>query len=199
MYAPLGRPSIAPEQLLRALLSQAFYSIRSERQLMERLEFDLLSRWFAGLGVDEAVWDHSTFSKNRDRLLAGEVAGKFLAGVLGQGRVSRLLSSEHFSVDGTMIEAWASMKSLRRKDGGDRRRAGQTAAGATKKPTSGARSVRMQRMFRPRTPTPSSTARAWSGSQLFFLGHALMENRSGLFVDARLTRVSGHAAARRWK
>ncbi len=109
LYAPLGRPSIPPEQLLRALLLQAFYSIRSERQLMERLEFDLLFRWFVGLGVDEAVWDHSTFSKNRDRLLAGEVAGKFLAAVLAQPRVSRLLSSDHFSVDSTMIEAWVSL------------------------------------------------------------------------------------------
>ena len=97
LYAPVGRPSIPPEKLLRAMLLQAFYSIRSERQLMERLEYDLLFRWFVGLGIDDAVWDHSTFSKNRDRLLVGDIAAKFLAAVLGQPRVKRLLSSEHFS------------------------------------------------------------------------------------------------------
>ena len=99
------------------MLLQAFYSIRSERQLMERLEFDLLFRWFVGLGVDEPAWDHSIFSKNRDRLLEGDIAAKFLAAVLAQPRVKRLLSTEHFSVDGTLIEAWASMKSVKPKDG----------------------------------------------------------------------------------
>ena len=99
------------------MLLQAFYSIRSERQLMERLEFDLLFRWFVGLGVDDAVWDHSTFSKNRDRLLEGDIAAKFLSAVLAQPRVKRLLSTDHFSVDGTLIEAWASMKSFKPKDG----------------------------------------------------------------------------------
>jgi transposase len=115
LYSGMGRSSIAPEMLLRAMLLQAFYSIRSERQLMERLEFDLLFRWFVGLGVDDRVWDHSSFSKNRDRLLEGDIAAKFLAAVLSQPRVNRLLSSEHFSVDGTLIEAWASMKSFKPK------------------------------------------------------------------------------------
>jgi len=115
----LGRPSIAPERLLRAMLLQAFYGIRSERQLMERIEFDLLFRWFVGLGVDEAAWDHSSFSRNRDRLLEGEIAAKFLSAVIAQPKVKRLLSSDHFSVDGTLLEAWASIKSFRRKDGGD--------------------------------------------------------------------------------
>ena len=122
LYSGMGRPSIAPEMLLRAMLLQAFYSVRSERHLMERLEFDLLFRWFVGLGVDDPVWDHSTFSKNRDRLLEGDIAAKFLAAVLSQPRVKRLLSSEHFNVDGTLIEAWASLKSFRPKDvdrGGD--------------------------------------------------------------------------------
>jgi transposase len=119
LYTDFGRPSIAPEKLLRAMLLQAFYGIRSERQLMERLEFDLLFRWFVGLGVDDPVWDHSTFSKNRDRLLEGEIAAKFLSAVLAQPKVKRLLSSDHFSVDGTLIEAWASIKSFRRKDGSD--------------------------------------------------------------------------------
>src|SRR5215472_13879541 len=115
LYTDFGRPSIAPERLLRAMLLQAFYGIRSERQLMERLEFDLLFRWFVGLGVDDPVWDHSTFSKNRDRLLEGEIAAKFLAAVLEQPQVKRLLSSEHFSVDGTLIQAWASMRSFKPK------------------------------------------------------------------------------------
>lgn len=119
LYSRLGRPGIPPERLLRALLLQCFYSVRSERQLMERLEFDLLFRWFVGLGVDDPVWDASVFSKNRDRLLAGEVAQRFLAELLARPEVKRLLSSEHFSVDGTLIQAWASQKSFRRKDGGD--------------------------------------------------------------------------------
>ncbi|MGO3933664.1 transposase, partial [Rhodopseudomonas pseudopalustris] len=119
LYTSFGRPSIAPERLLRAMLLQAFYGIRSERLLMERLDFDLLFRWFVGLGVDDAVWDHSTFSKNRDRLLEGEIATKLLTALLARPDVKRLLSSEHFSVDGTLIEAWASIKSFRRKDGGD--------------------------------------------------------------------------------
>src|SRR6201999_1199771 len=120
LYAQMGGPSIPPEKLLRAMLLQAFYSIRSERQLMERLEFDLLFRWFVGLGVDDAIWDHSTFSKNRDRLLEGDIAAKFLNALLAQPKVKRLLSSDHFSVDGTLIEAWASIKSFRRKDGSDK-------------------------------------------------------------------------------
>ena len=105
LYALIGRPSIPPEKLLRAMLLQAFYSIRSERQLMERLEYDLLFRWFVGIGVDAAVWDHSVFSKNRDRLLEGDIATRFLAAVLDQPRVKKLLSTEHFTVDGTLIEA----------------------------------------------------------------------------------------------
>ena len=107
LYPPrLGRPSVAPERLLRAMLLQAFYGIRSERQLMERMEFDLLFRWFVGLGVDEPSWDHSSFTKNRDWLLEGEAAAKFLRAVLALPQVKRLISSDHFSVDGTLIEAW---------------------------------------------------------------------------------------------
>src|SRR5262249_25349075 len=117
LYAPIGRPSIAPEKLLRAMLLQAFYSIRSERQLMERLEFDLLFRWFVGIGVDDAAWDHSVFSKNREGLLEGDIAAKLLSAVLAHPRVKQLLSTDHFSVDGTLIEAWASMKSFKPKDG----------------------------------------------------------------------------------
>src|SRR5580658_10557158 len=131
LYSVTGRPSIAPEMLLRAMLLQAFYSVRSERQLMERLEFDLLFRWFVGIGVDDPAWDHSTFSKNRDRLLDGEIAAKFLTAVLAQPRIKRLLSSEHFSVDGTLIEAWASMKSFKPKESPD---AGGTHAGGRNVP-----------------------------------------------------------------
>ena len=120
LYSGMGRPSIPPEMLLRAMLLQAFYSVRSERQLMEWLEYDLLFRWFVWLGVDEPVWDHSTFSKNRDRLLDGDVAARFLSAILAQPRVRRLLSSDHFSVDGTLVEAWASMKSFRPRDEPDR-------------------------------------------------------------------------------
>src|SRR5262245_41546132 len=116
LYSPIGRPSIPPEKLLRAMLCQA-YSIRSERLLMERLEYDLLFRWFVGIGVDDAARDHSVFSKNRDRLLEGDIAAKCLDAVMAQPKVKRLLSTDHFSVDGTLIEAWASMKSVRPKDG----------------------------------------------------------------------------------
>ena len=112
LYSGMGRPSVPPEKLLRAMLLQAFYSVRSERQLMERIEFDLLFRWFVGIGIDDPVWDHSSFSKNRDRLLDGEIAARFLGAVLSQPRVKRLLSSAHFSVDGTLIQVWASMKSF---------------------------------------------------------------------------------------
>jgi transposase len=115
LYSGMGRPSVPPEKLLRAMLLQAFYSVRSERQLMERIEFDLLFRWFVGIGIDDPVWDHSIFSKNRDRLLEGEIAAKFLAAVLSQPNIKRLLSSDHFSVDGTLIQAWASMKSFKPK------------------------------------------------------------------------------------
>ena len=117
LYAPIGRPSIPPEKLLRAMLLQAFYSIRSERLLMERLEYDLLFRWFVGIGVDDAVWDHSVFSKNRDRLLEGDIATKFLAAMLAQPKVKKLLSMITLRVDGTLIEAWASMKSVKPKAG----------------------------------------------------------------------------------
>jgi transposase len=119
LYASTGRPSIPPEMLLRALLLQAFYGVRSERQLMERLEFDLLFRWFVGLEVDDPVWDASTFSKNRDRLLAGDAAAAFLAAIVAHPKVRRLISTEHFSVDGTLVEAWASMRSFRPKAEGE--------------------------------------------------------------------------------
>ena len=119
LYSPIGRPSIPPEHLLRASLLQAFFTIRSERQLMEQLSYNLLFRWFVGLSVEAEVWDVTVFTKNRDRLLEGDVAQEFLRAVLADPQVRPLLSDEHFSVDGTLIEAWASMKSFRRKDGSD--------------------------------------------------------------------------------
>ena len=194
LYAPLGRPSIAPEKLLRASLLQAFYSIRSERQLMERLEFDLLFRWFVGLGIDDPAWDHSVFSKNRDRLLEGEIAAKFLAAILTQPRVMRLLSSQHFSVDGTLIEAWASLKSFKPREGGD---------GNDEPPTGDGRNAEVdfhgaRRSNQTHVSTSDPDAMLYRKgpgmeAKLCFIGHALMENRHGLFVDTRLTRVSGHA------
>jgi transposase len=157
LYSRLGRPSIPPEKLLRAMLLQAFYSIRSERQLMDRLEFDLLFRWFVGIGVDDAAWDHSTFSKNRDRLLEGDIAAKLLRAVLAQPRMTRLLSTDHFSVDGTLIEAWASMKSFKPKEGRTNRRL--TAAAATRRRIFTARSDRTTRTPRPPIPRPGFIAR----------------------------------------
>jgi transposase len=192
LYSGTGRPSIPPEQLLRAMLLQAFYSIRSERQLMERLEHDLLFKWFVGLGVDDGVWDHSSFSKNRDRLLDGEIAAKFLAAVLALPRVKRLLSSEHFSVDGTLIEAWASMKSFRPKEPPD---GGEPTSGGRNAPADFKGQKRSNETHRSTTDPDAMLYRKGPGmeAKLCFIGHGLMENRSGLLVDARLTRVSGHA------
>jgi transposase len=194
--AKMGRPSIPPEMLLRAMLLQAFYSIRSERQLMERLEFDLLFRWFVGLGIDDPAWDHSSFTKTRDRLLDGEIAAKFLAAVLAQPKVKRLLSTDHFSVDGTLIEAWASMKSFKPKDP-------DPDAGGNDAPPSGGRNAEVdfkgqKRSNETHQSTTDPEARLYRKgpgmeARLCFIGHTLMENRSGLIVDTRLTMADGHA------
>lgn len=187
----LGRPSIAPERLLRAMLLQAFYGIRSERQLMERMEFDLLFRWFVGLGVDEPAWDHSSFSKNRDRLLEGEIAAKFLAAVVAQPRVKRLLSSDHFSVDGTLLEAWASIKSFRRKDGDDNDAPGP-GRNAERNFHKEKRSNETHRSI---TDPEARLYRKSDGqpARLCYMGHALMENRNGLAVGGRATLATGTA------
>jgi transposase len=194
LYPSFGRPSVAPEKLLRALLLQAFYSIRSERQLMERLEFDLLFRWFVGIGIDDTAWDHSTFSKNRDRMLEGETARKFLAAILTRPEVKRLLSCDHFSVDGTLVEAWASMKSFKPKqdgaddpptdDGGGRNAEADFKGEKRSNATHASTSDPDARLYR---------KGAGMEAKLCYIGHALMENRNGIFVDTRLTRVSGHA------
>lgn len=191
LYSPIGRPSIPPEKLVRAMLLQAFYSIRSERQLMERLEFDLLFRWFVGIGVDDAVWDHSTFSKNRDRLLEGDLAAKLLDTVLTQPRVKRLLSTDHFSVDGTLVEAWASMKSFRPKDG-----SGEPPPGGGRNREADFHGQKRSNETHASTTDPDARLyRKGPGKEakLCFMGHALMENRNGLVVDACLTQANGHA------
>ena len=192
LYPPrLGRPSIPPERLLRAMLLQAFYGIRSERQLMERMEFDLLFRWFVGLGVDDAAWDHSSFTKNRDRLLAGEIAAKFLRAVLAQPRVKRLISSDHFSVDGTLIEAWASMKSFRKKDGSD-----NDPQGPGRNAERGFHKEKRSNDTHQSTTDPDARLyRKGDGqpARLCYMGHALMENRHGLAVDGTLTLATGTA------
>ncbi len=195
LYSGMGRPSVAPEMLLRAMLLQAFYSVRSERQLMERLEFDLLFRWFVGLGVDDPVWDHSTFSKNRARLLAGEVSARFLSALLAEPRVKRLLSSEHFSVDGTLIDAWASMKSFRPKSDRSGDDDGDGSGGGRNAPADFRGETRSNETHASTTDPDAMLYRKGPGmeARLCFIGHGLMENRSGLIVDARLTRVSGHA------
>jgi transposase len=186
-----GRPSIPPERLLRAMLLQAFYGIRSERQLMERIEFDLLFRWFVGLGVDEAVWDHSSFSTNRDRLLEGEIAAKFLRAILAQPKVKRLISSDHFSVDGSLIEAWASIKSFRRKDGSDddHQGPGRNAERNFHKET------RSNETHQSTTDPEARLYKKGDGqpAKLCYIGHAMMENRNGLAVDGGITQASGTA------
>lgn len=191
LYTDFGRPSIAPERLLRAMLLQAFYGIRSERQLMERLEFDLLFRWFVGLGVDDPVWDHSTLSKNRDRLLEGEIAAKFLAAVVAQPQVKRLLSSDHFSVDGTLIEAWASIKSFRRKDGGDNDSEGP----GRNAERSFHKEKRSNETHRSTTDPDARLYRKGDGqpAKLCYIGHALMENRHGLAVGGGISQATGTA------
>lgn len=192
LYPPrLGRPSIPPERLLRAMLLQAFYGLRSERQLMERMEFDLLFRWFVGLGVDDPAWDHSSFSKNRDRLLAGEIAAKFLAAVVAQPQVKRLLSSDHFSVDGTLLEAWASIKSFRRKDGGDADPDGP-GRNAERRFHKEKRSNESHRSL---TDPQARLYRKGDGqpAKLCYMGHALMENRNGLAVGGIATLATGTA------
>lgn len=195
VYSRIGRPSIAPEKLLRALRLQMFHGIRSERQMMERLDFDLSFRWFVGLGIDDPVWDASTFSKNRERLLDGEIAARFLSAILARPRVKRLVSTEHFSVDGTLIEAWCSMKSFRAK----------AEAGADEPPADGPGGRNGEVDFRgtrrsndTHASTTDPDARLYrkspgAGAKLCYMGHVLIENRNGLAVDAETTRVAGFA------
>jgi transposase len=192
MYSELGRPSIPPEQLLRALLLQVFYSIRSERLLIEQLEYNLLFRWFVGLGIDEPIWNHSTFSKNRDRLLEGDIADALFQAVLTEADAHRLLSDEHFTVDGTLLEAWASQKSFRPKETAGKDSAPPDDPG---NPTVNYRGERRTNATHQSTTDPDARLyKKGEGrpAQLAYLGNVLMENRSGLVVDTRVTPADGH-------
>jgi len=191
MYSTFGRPSIAPEKLLRALLLQIFYSIRSERLLIEQLDYNLLFRWFVGLNVDEAVWDPTVYSKNRERLLEGNIAEEFFQQVLAQARAADLLSDEHFSVDGTLIEAWASQKSFQRKD--------QPAKGPVDdagNPTVDFHGEKRSNDTHESTTDPEARLARKSGGQearLSYCGNVLIENRNGLVVDTELLPANGTA------
>jgi transposase len=190
LYAQEGRPSIPPERLLRASLLQLFYSIRSERQLMERLDFDLLFRWFVGLGIDDPVWDATVFSKNRDRLLNTAIAQQFLSALLALPRVRKLLSREHFTVDGTLLKAWASMKSFRPKDG-----SGNPPAGGRNGERDFHGEKRSNETHASTTDPDARLYRKGNGreSVLCYMGHALMENRNGLAVAGTVTHATGTA------
>jgi len=169
IYADTGRASIAPEKLMRALLLQVFYSVRSERQLVEQLRYNLLFRWFVGLNMDDAVWDPTVFTKNRERLLAGDIAEAFFARVLAQARERGWLSDEHFTVDGTLIEAWASQKSFQRKDGGTDGDGRDFRGQERKNDTHASKTDPDARLFR---------KSKGSEAKLSYLGHVLMENRN---------------------
>jgi transposase len=196
LYARHGRPSIPPERLLRALLLQAFYTVRSERQLMEQLDYNLLFRWFVGLSMDDQVWDATVFCKNRDRLLDGDIAAKFFVTVLNLPQVRGLLSSEHFSVDGTLIEAWASMKSFVPKDGGDPPSGKQSGSGQGRNVERDFHGEKRKNDTHSSTTDPDARLfRKGAGKEakLCHMGHLMIENRNGLIVDARLTEANGTA------
>jgi transposase len=190
MYSEIGRPSIPPEQLLRALLIQAFFSVRSERQLMEQLTYNMMFRWFVGLSMDAPVWDVTVFTKNRERLLAGDIACGFLRAILVDPQVKPLLSDEHFSVDGTLIEAWASMKSFRPKDGG-----GEPPANGR----NGERDFHGEkRSNETHASTTDPDARLYKkakgqAAKLCHMGNVVMENRAGLVIAASTTHATGTA------
>ena len=225
LYSAEGRPSIAPERLLRASLLQILFSVRSERQLMEQMQYNLLFRWFVGLGIDDPVWVPTVFSKNRDRLLTTDIARKFLAAILAHCEVAPLLSDEHFSVDGTLVKAWASMKSFQPKaedtppdndDPGDPpstrsvdapdQPPPETEIAPMTRPTRQDRNAEVdfrgeKRSNATHASTTDPEARLYkkspgAGAMLCFMGHTLMENRSGLVVQADLTQADGHAERR---
>ena len=191
MYSEIGRPSIAPEKLLRALLLQIFYTIRSERQLMEQLNYNILFRWFIGLNMDDAVWDPTVFTKNRDRMLELDIARLFFQAVVEEARVMDLLSNEHFSVDGTLIEAWASQKSFQKKDSGDSEKPGDGG-------NAGIDFHGEQRTNETHESKTDSDARLYKKAKgkeakLCYAGHVVMENRNGFAVDGKITKATGTA------
>jgi len=191
LYSPFGRESIAPEKLLRALMLQVLYGVRSERMVIEQLGYNLLFRWFVGVSMQDDPWDHSTFSKNRDRLIAHDACAVLFEEVLAQARAKGLLSAEHFSVDGTLVRAWASQKSFVPKDGPP-----PPASGSNSNPEVNFRGQpRTNDTHESRTDPDSQLYRKSKNAEAlpYFMGHALMENRNGLVVDHRLTRATGTA------
>jgi transposase len=190
LYSDIGRPSIPPEKLLRALLLQGLYTVRSDRLLMEQLHYNLLFRWFVGLGMDDPVWDATTFTKNRDRLLEGDIAAAFFTEVLADAKVAGLVSDEHFTVDGTLLEAWASQKSFRRRN------APPDTPDDRGNPTVNFRGDERKNDTHQSTTDPDARLfKKTTGSEakLAYLGHLLMDNRHGLIVDAIVTVATGTA------
>lgn len=191
MYAETGRPSIPPEHLLKACLLIALYSVRSERQFCERLQYDLLFKWFMDMNITDAVFDASVFSKNKERLLEHDVARAFLGVVLDEARRRKLLSEDHFTVDGTLLEAWASLKSFRPKDG-----SGSSSMGGEKNPEVDFHGEKRTNDTHLSTTDPEAMlAKKGKGKEakLSFMGHVLMENRNGLVVDVAMTQATGTA------
>jgi len=191
LYSHTGRPSIPPERLLRALLLQVLYSIRSERMLMEQLDYNLLFRWFVGLTMDDPVWDATVFTKNRERLLRGDIHQLFFDQVLAQARDRSLLSDEHFTVDGTLVEAWAGLKSFKKKDGSD-----QEPPDDPGNPTVNFHGEKRRSDTHKSTTDPDARLyRKGKGQEakLYFMGHAVMENRNGLAVGAGVSQATGTA------
>ncbi len=195
MYASGGRPSIPPEQLIRAMLIQVLFSIRSERQLMEELDFNLLHRWFVGLSMDDQVWNHSVFSKNRDRLLLHDVADQFFDAIKDQAAAKKLLSQDHFTVDGTLVEASASLKSFRPKDEEPEDDNDTAGSGGRNQTVDFKGQKRSNATHQSTTDPDSRLARKGDGKEakLCYAGHILTENRNGLIVDAELTQATGTA------
>jgi transposase len=191
LYAKTGRPSIAPEKLLRALLLQALYSVRSERMLMEQLDYNLLFRWFVGLNMDDAIWDVTVFTKNRERLLDGDIAEAFFQAVLQQARERGLLSDEHFTVDGTLLEAWASVKSYQRKDG--KNAVPPDDPGNAMVDFHGEK--RSNETHASKTDPDAKMARKGKGKEakLSYNGNLLVENRNGLIVNTEVFEANGTA------
>ena len=191
MYSHIGRPSIAPEKLLRALLLQIFYTIRSERMLMEQLNYNLLFRWFVGLNMDEGVWDATVYSKNRERMLKADMARLFFQAVVQEASETGLLSDEHFSVDGTLIEAWASQKSFQKKDSDGEPKVGDN--GNVSIDFHGEK--RTNETHESKTDPDARLYKKGKGKEakLCYVGHVLMENRNGLAVDGQITKATGTA------
>ncbi|MGA2190425.1 MAG: IS5 family transposase [Steroidobacteraceae bacterium] len=190
VYTSEGRPSIPPERLVRASTLQILYSIRSERLLCEQLDYNLLFRWFVGLSIDEPIWDHSSFTKNRDRLIEAKVARKLLRRIVRKARVAHLLSNEHFSVDGTLIESWAAVKSMRRRDGKDE------PPGPGRDPTVDWHGEKRsnETHVAPKDPEAKLFCKGrGQAAKLCYMGHTLMDHRHGLIVDVEVRQADGYA------